>query len=74
MKVLDVGCGPGFFSIEIAKMVGKSGKVFSVDLQDGMLQKIRNKINGTSLEEIIKPVKCEVNDLLSITCHTTNST
>ena len=32
MKVLDVGCGPGFFSIKIAKMVGKRGKVFSVDL------------------------------------------
>ena len=63
MKVLDVGCGPGFFSIEIAKMVGKSGKVFSVDLQEGMLQKLRNKINRTSLEEIIKPIKCEVNDL-----------
>ena len=63
MKVLDIGCGPGFFSIEIAKMVGKSGKVFSVDLQEGMLQKLRNKINGTSLEEIIKPIKCEMNDL-----------
>jgi ubiquinone/menaquinone biosynthesis C-methylase UbiE len=63
MKVLDIGCGPGFFSIEIAKMVGKSGKVFSVDLQEGMLQKLRNKINGTPLEEIIKPIKCEVNDL-----------
>ena len=45
MKVLDVGCGPGFFSIEIAKMVGKNGKVFSADLQEGMLQKLRNKIN-----------------------------
>ena len=59
MKVLDIGCGPGFFSIELAKMVGKSGKVFSVDLQEGMLQKIRNKIAGTSLEEIIELVKCE---------------
>jgi len=63
MKVLDVGCGPGFFSIEIAKMVGKNGKVFSADLQEGMLQKLRNKINGTLLEGIIKPVKCEVDDL-----------
>jgi ubiquinone/menaquinone biosynthesis C-methylase UbiE len=59
MKVLDVGCGPGFFSIELAKMVGKSGKVFSVDLQEGMLQKLRNKIYGTQLEEIITLIKCE---------------
>jgi ubiquinone/menaquinone biosynthesis C-methylase UbiE len=59
MKALDVGCGPGFFSIEIAKMVGSNGKVFSVDLQEGMLQKIRAKIKGTQLEKIIIPIKCE---------------
>jgi ubiquinone/menaquinone biosynthesis C-methylase UbiE len=64
MKVLDVGCGPGFFSVEIAKMVGKSGKVFSVDLQEGMLQKLRDKINGTPLEGIIKTIKCEVDEII----------
>jgi len=63
MKILDIGCGPGFFSIEIAKMVGKNGKVFSADLQEGMLQKLRNKINGTPLEGIINLVKCDVDDL-----------
>jgi ubiquinone/menaquinone biosynthesis C-methylase UbiE len=57
MKVLDIGCGPGFFSIELAKMVGNNGKVFSVDLQEGMLQKIRSKIHGTELEERIKLIK-----------------
>lgn len=59
MKVLDIGCGPGFFSIELAKMIGDSGKVFAVDLQEGMLQKIRNKIKGTNLEERIYLVKSE---------------
>ena len=51
--------GSGFFSIELAKMVGKNGKVFSVDLQEGMLQKIRNKIHGTELEDRIKLIKSE---------------
>jgi ubiquinone/menaquinone biosynthesis C-methylase UbiE len=59
MTVLDIGCGPGFFSLEMAKMVGKSGKVISADLQEGMLQKLRNKIKGTVLEERIKLVKCD---------------
>ena len=63
MKVLDVGCGPGFFSIELAKMVGKTGKVFAVDLQDGMLQKVKDKIRGTELEKIIHPIKCESDNL-----------
>jgi ubiquinone/menaquinone biosynthesis C-methylase UbiE len=59
MKVLDVGCGPGFFSVELAKMVGTSGKVYAVDLQEGMLQKLHNKIYGTPLEQIIQLIKCE---------------
>ncbi len=59
MTVLDIGCGPGFFSVEIAKMVGKSGRVISADLQDGMLEKVRNKIKGSELEGRIKLVKCD---------------
>jgi ubiquinone/menaquinone biosynthesis C-methylase UbiE len=59
MTVLDVGCGPGFFSIEMAKLVGPSGKVISADLQEGMLQELGNKIRGTVLEERIKRVKCD---------------
>jgi ubiquinone/menaquinone biosynthesis C-methylase UbiE len=59
MKVLDVGCGPGFFSVEMAKMVGANGKVYAVDLQEGMLQKLRIKIRGTSLEKVIQLIKCE---------------
>lgn len=59
MTVLDVGCGPGFFSVGIADMVGASGKVIAVDLQQGMLDKIKNKIEGTEIENIIELYKCE---------------
>jgi ubiquinone/menaquinone biosynthesis C-methylase UbiE len=59
MKVLDVGCGPGFFSIELAKLVGASGRVISADLQAGMLQELKLKIKGTVLERRITPVQCE---------------
>ncbi|MCQ1536803.1 class I SAM-dependent methyltransferase [Methanosarcina sp. KYL-1] len=41
--VLDLGCGPGFFSLEMAKLVGEKGKVISVDIQDEMLQILKNK-------------------------------
>jgi ubiquinone/menaquinone biosynthesis C-methylase UbiE len=64
MKVLDVGCGPGFFSVELAKMVGAGGKVYSVDLQEGMLQKLRDKIYGTPLEKIIRLIKCEQDEII----------
>lgn len=59
MIVLDLGCGPGFFSIELAKMVGVSGQVIAADLQEGMLQKLKIKIEGTEIEKRIKLHKCE---------------
>lgn len=40
---LDVGCGPGFFSIDMAKMVGRTGKVIAADLQTEMLEKVKKK-------------------------------
>jgi ubiquinone/menaquinone biosynthesis C-methylase UbiE len=63
MTVLDVGCGPGFFSIDMAKMVGNSGRVIASDLQEGMLQKVKAKIKGTELEERITLHKCEENKI-----------
>lgn len=59
MTVLDLGCGPGFFSVAMAGMVGKTGKVLSADLQEGMLQKVCDKIKGTELENRIQLVKCK---------------
>jgi len=37
MCVMDVGCGMGFFSIGMAKLIGDKGRVFCVDLQPKML-------------------------------------
>jgi len=59
MTVLDAGCGPGFFSMEMAKMVGESGRVIAADLQEGMLRKLKDKIQGTELEERIALHKSE---------------
>ena len=53
MVVLDLGCGPGFFSIDLAHMVGKSGRVIACDVQEGMLQKLSGKIEGTDHEQRI---------------------
>ncbi|NTW88757.1 MAG: class I SAM-dependent methyltransferase [Desulfobulbaceae bacterium] len=63
MTVLDVGCGPGFFSIEMARMVGKSGRVIAADLQEGMLQKVKAKVKNTELEERILLHKCGENNI-----------
>ena len=59
MTVLDLGCGPGFFSVEMAKIVGGFGRVIASDLQKGMLQKLKIKIQGTEIEKRIRLHKCE---------------
>lgn len=56
--VIDLGCGPGFFSIDMAKMVGKSGRVISVDLQKEMLQKLRKKAVQQGLMKRIQLHQC----------------
>lgn len=59
MTILDLGCGSGFFTIDIAKMLNGSGKVIAADLQKGMLDKVNTKIRGTMLEEKIELHQCE---------------
>ena len=63
MTVLDLGCGPGFFSIEMTKMLEGSGKVIAADLQGEMLEKVNKKITGTDLEHRIILHKCEINNI-----------
>lgn len=63
MTVLDIGCGPGFFSIEMARLAGRTGRIIACDLQEGMLQKLRNKIKGTELEKRIILHKCRENKI-----------
>ena len=63
MTVLDIGCGPGFFTIDIAKLLNGSGKVIAADLQKGMLEKVSLKIKGTDLEKIITLHKCDADKI-----------
>jgi ubiquinone/menaquinone biosynthesis C-methylase UbiE len=43
MTAIDLGCGMGFFSRAMAKIVGDAGKVISVDLQTEMLDITRKR-------------------------------
>lgn len=53
MTVLDIGCGMGFFSLGMARMVGPEGRVISLDLQTIMLEILEKRaIKGGILERI----------------------
>jgi ubiquinone/menaquinone biosynthesis C-methylase UbiE len=65
ITVLDLGCGPGYFTIELAALVGEGGKVIAADLQQDMLNKVAKKITGTYLEQRVELHKCQ-NDTICI--------
>lgn len=44
-SVVDIGCGPGFFTPTLSLMAGASGKVFAVDLQQEMLDKAKIRVD-----------------------------
>ncbi|NNG00010.1 MAG: class I SAM-dependent methyltransferase [Desulfobacteraceae bacterium] len=39
--VADIGCGPGFFTLSMVKLVGKRGTVIAADLQPAMLERLK---------------------------------
>ena len=63
MTALDFGCGPGFLTLELAQLVGPFGRVIAVDLQAGMLEKVRAKVRGTALEARVILHQCQSNGI-----------
>jgi cyclopropane fatty-acyl-phospholipid synthase-like methyltransferase len=59
MSVMDVGCGMGFFSIGMAKMVGDNGNVIAVDLQQKMLDIMLKRAKHAGLADRISPHHCK---------------
>ncbi|MDE2041262.1 MAG: class I SAM-dependent methyltransferase [Patescibacteria group bacterium] len=41
MRVADIGAGSGFYSIEAAKLSGPSGRIYAVDVQKDLLERLR---------------------------------
>ncbi len=50
MSVLEPGPGMGFFTIELARMVGASGKVVAVDVQQRMLDGLVRRARRAGLD------------------------
>jgi len=57
-RVLDFGCGPGFFTRAFARRVGKNGQVYAVDLQQEMLDLLREKLAPEGLMLRITTHRC----------------
>jgi ubiquinone/menaquinone biosynthesis C-methylase UbiE len=58
MKVLDVGCGRGFASLGLARLVGEDGLVISADLQPKMLEMVKKRAAKAGLSNRIHTYRC----------------
>ena len=57
-RVLDFGCGPGFFTREFAKKTGETGTVIAADLQEEMLRVLRENLGPEGLMPRIITHRC----------------
>jgi 2-polyprenyl-3-methyl-5-hydroxy-6-metoxy-1,4-benzoquinol methylase len=63
MKVMDVGCGMGHFSIGMARLVGDKGKVVAIDMQQKMLDVTLKRASRAGVADRIVPHLCRVDDI-----------
>ncbi|HVP39329.1 MAG TPA: class I SAM-dependent methyltransferase [Candidatus Saccharimonadales bacterium] len=63
MRVLDVGCAMGFFSLPLARLVGAAGQVVCVDLQEPMLRALERRARKAGLLERIRTRACDSESL-----------
>jgi ubiquinone/menaquinone biosynthesis C-methylase UbiE len=58
MIVADIGCGMGYFTVAMAKLVGAEGKVIAIDLQPRMLAALNHRSRKAGLSDRIVPHLC----------------
>lgn len=54
MTVLEPGCGMGFFTLPLARMVGPKGRVVAVDVQGKMLSVLERRARKAGLSDRIE--------------------
>ena len=61
MTVLEPGPGMGFFTLELARLVGKTGRVIAIDIQPQMLKTLEKRARKANLYERITLRRAETN-------------
>ena len=51
-QVLEVGCGPGFFTIAAAKLVGDNGCIHAIDLHPLAINRVEEKLQKTGVTNV----------------------
>jgi demethylmenaquinone methyltransferase/2-methoxy-6-polyprenyl-1,4-benzoquinol methylase len=51
-SVLEVGCGPGFFTIPAAKVVGDEGTIYAVDVHPAAIARVKKRIDSGEIRNV----------------------
>jgi ubiquinone/menaquinone biosynthesis C-methylase UbiE len=62
--VADIGCGFGFFSLAMAEIVSTTGRVYAIDVQPQMLEKVMKRARKRGLADRIFPRLCRPDELV----------
>lgn len=60
--VVHLGCGPGFYLIPAAKMVGAAGKAIGVDIRTEMLAEVENRARRENIEDVVVTVRANLEE------------
>lgn len=63
-QVADVGCHEGYLTVKLASVVGPSGKVFAVDIEEPKLDRLRQYLDDRKLHQVIPVLGDEDNPKL----------
>lgn len=53
MSMLEIGPGPGTFTFEAADLVGETGQVFAIDIQESIISSLKKKIEQKGISNVI---------------------
>ncbi len=68
MTVLEPGPGMGFFTLELARRIGRTGRVIAVDIQPKMIERLKRRAANANLAEridarVTRPDSMQLNGL-----------
>lgn len=63
MAALDIGCGMGYNSIGLARLVAPEGRVIAVDLQQRMLNVLMKRARRAGVAGYVEPHVCDPGDI-----------
>ena len=62
LRVLEVGCGTGFFTIPAARMLGNDGLLTAMDMLPASVETVVEKVRQANLSDVVKVVKGDALD------------